>query len=73
MSAADGNASRLAEHERLVAALMRDPAAFDVPPAERSLITTAISTWVALTGALVVRNWQNLLTMASVAGSGGVG
>ena len=30
--------------------------------------TTAISCWVALTGAPVVRNWQNLLTMSSVAG-----
>lgn len=33
------------------------------------VITTAVSTWVALTGALVVRNTQNLLTMASVAGT----
>jgi signal transduction histidine kinase len=31
--------------------------------------TTAISTWVVLTGALVVRNWQNLLTTSSVAGA----
>lgn len=50
----------------------------DVPPGRRALvlgglllplvITTVISTWVALTGAQVVRNTQNLLTMSSVAG-----
>jgi uncharacterized protein len=40
------NATRLAEHERLVAGLLRHPHALAVPPAERSLLHTHISSLI---------------------------
>lgn len=46
MSNADDNASRLAVHEHLVQALLHDPAALPVPPAQRSLVQTHISSLV---------------------------
>lgn len=46
MSGSDANAARLAAHERLVAALLREPASLPAPPAERSLVTTSISSLV---------------------------
>lgn len=46
MSSPDDNASRLAAHERLVQALLHDPAALSAPPAQRSLVQTHISSLV---------------------------
>lgn len=43
---ADSNAERLAWHERLVQGLLHDPNAMAVTPAERRLLTTAISSLV---------------------------
>jgi aminoglycoside phosphotransferase family enzyme/predicted kinase len=43
---ADPNAERLATHERLVQALLQDPHALAAAPAERELLTTAISSLV---------------------------
>ena len=46
MTVESDNPARLVEHERLVAALLRDPRALAVPPAERSLLHTHISSLV---------------------------
>ena len=46
MPRADDNASRLAAHERLVQALLHDPAALVEPPARRTLVQTHISSLV---------------------------
>lgn len=46
MTGSGDNAVRLAEHERLVAALLRDPQAMRAAPAQRSLVATAISSLV---------------------------
>ena len=46
MTAPDDNATRLAQHQRLVHALLQDPAALPVPPSGRSLSQTAISSLV---------------------------
>jgi aminoglycoside phosphotransferase family enzyme/predicted kinase len=43
---APDNTTRLAAHERLIAALLRDPHALAVPPAERSLLHTHISSLI---------------------------
>jgi aminoglycoside phosphotransferase family enzyme/predicted kinase len=46
MTGSGDSAARLAVHERLVAALLRDPQCLPAPPASRSLVTTAISSLV---------------------------
>lgn len=46
MTSVADNASRLARHERMVGALLREPGAMATPPAQRSLVTTAISSLV---------------------------
>lgn len=46
MTGLGDNAARLALHERLVAALLRDPQAMLAAPEQRSLVTTAISSLV---------------------------
>jgi len=56
MTRADDNAARLAEHDRLVEALLHQPAALDTPPAERTHLHTAISSLIiAGTGVIKLR------------------
>lgn len=50
MTIPNDNARRLAQHTRLVEALLHDPLALAVPPRERSLLQTAISSLVVAGG-----------------------